>query len=223
MSYYDLKDAGYFSIGRVEILDLVPVFSSRVLEIGCGSGQTLAILKKMERCRETVGIEVCVVAAETARNQVDTVFCLDAERDGMPPDIGRFDLILLLDVLEHLIDPWQFLAQVREKYLQDGGRIIISLPNARHLSLVFPLLLGRFDYVESGVRDRTHLRFFTLSSALQMIRSAGLNVERYRPNGRHGAVLKKILSLLTFGIASGFITYQYVFLASAAKCPCRSE
>jgi 2-polyprenyl-3-methyl-5-hydroxy-6-metoxy-1,4-benzoquinol methylase len=216
MDLYFSKGRNYFSAVRQEILDLVPAFSKRVLEVGCGTGQTLEMLKAKNLCLETVGFELFSAAAEEACSRVDNVYCLDVERDRLPGNLEKFDLILLLDVLEHLVDPWHVLKMLREEYLADEGKIIISLPNAQHFSLVLPLIFGRFNYEERGVLDKTHLRFFTRSSATDLLSSAFLKVDNLKRTSLDVSLNSGKLNFLTFGIFSNFIASQNIFLASKA-------
>jgi 2-polyprenyl-3-methyl-5-hydroxy-6-metoxy-1,4-benzoquinol methylase len=194
----------------------VPKFSKRVLEVGCGAGQTLEMLKLKNLCSETVGVELFSAAADEARRRVDDVYCLDVEKDRLPSHLGKFDLILLLDVLEHLVDPWGTLNKLKSEYLADNGKIIISLPNAQHFSLVLPLLFGRFNYVERGVLDKTHLRFFTRKSATDLLTSAGLKIDDSKRTSLNIGLNSGKLNFLTFGIFSNFIASQNIFLASKA-------
>lgn len=219
MQLYEEKQQGYFSAARTEIVGLLPGFSSRVLEIGCGSGQTLEMLKDKKRCAETVGIELFAAAAEEARNRVDTVYCLNVEHSPLPAEIGRFDLILLLDVLEHLVDPWTFLKYLKDAHLAPNGKVIVSLPNARHFSLVLPLLCGHFDYVERGILDKTHLRFFTKDSAIKLLQSAGLEVETSNATSLELHLNSGKLNALTLGLFSGFIASQFIFRATPKAKP----
>lgn len=215
MNFYFSKEQDYFSAARHEILDLVPKFSRRVLEVGCGSGQTLEMLKNKNLCSETVGIELFNTAADEARGRVDTVYCLDVEKNQLPQNLGKFDLILLLDVLEHLVDPWGVLKKLKEECLADGGKIIVSLPNARHFSLVLPLLFGRFTYTERGILDKTHLRFFTKSSGVDLLKSASLNIDSIKRSSLDIGLNSGKFNLITLGLFSNFIASQNIFLTSA--------
>lgn len=213
MTLYDDKKADYFSTTRTGILDLIPEFYPRVLEIGCGTGQTLTLLKESKRCAETVGIELFAEAADAARKKVDRVYCLDVEKETMPEESGKFDLILLLDVLEHLLDPWSVLARLAKEHLAVGGRVIVSLPNARHFSLVVPLLFGKFDYTERGIMDKTHLRFFTRDSAAQLLHGAGLTIEATKRTSLDFYLNSGKVNAITLGLFSEFLTSQYIFRA----------
>ncbi len=217
MSLYSEKESDYFSSARIEILELLPKYSDRVLEVGCGSGKTLQMLKEKKYCMETVGIELFTTAAEQAKDRVDTVYCMDVENFAMPESIGKFNLILLLDVLEHLVDPWAFLSRLVKGHLANNGKVIVSLPNARHFSLLGPLLFGKFDYVERGILDKTHLRFFTKSSAENLLKSAGLHVEAIKPTSLSLNLNSGKLNTLTLGVFSEFLASQYIFLTSLDK------
>ena len=214
MNQYIEKEGGYFSSTRSEILELLPKYSEKVLEIGCGSGQTLQMLKGRGLCVETVGIELFQLAADEARKRVDRVYCLNVEKEEIPPEVERFDLILILDVLEHLVDPWTFLSKLVDQHLTKNGKIVASIPNARHFSLVVPLLRGNFDYVERGILDKTHLRFFTRRSAVKLLQHSGLSVESTKSTSLGIHLNSGKLNLLTFGLFSEFLSLQYLFCAS---------
>lgn len=211
-NYHDKKPA-YFSSTRFNILDLVPRYSPRVLEVGCGSGQTLAMLKEKNLCGQTVGIELFAEAADKAQKRVDQIYCLDIESKTLPETIGTFDLILLLDVLEHLLDPWTVLKKLVAGHLAPEGRVIVSLPNARHFSLVIPLLFGKFDYKERGILDKTHLRFFTRDSATKLLQGAGLLIEKTKRTSLELHLHSGKINALTLGLFSEFLTSQYIFSA----------
>jgi 2-polyprenyl-3-methyl-5-hydroxy-6-metoxy-1,4-benzoquinol methylase len=214
MNQYNEKEGGYFSSTRSEIVQLLPQYSERVLEIGCGSGQTLHMLKDRKLCAETVGIELFQSAADEARKRVDRVYCLNVERDELPQEVKQFDLILILDVLEHLVDPWAFLSKLVDNHLAPEGKLIASIPNARHFSLVLPLLGGNFDYVERGILDKTHLRFFTRRSAIKLLQHAGLSVEATSSTSLDFQLNSGKLNTLTLGLFSEFLSLQYLFRAS---------
>jgi len=93
----------------------------------------------------------------------------------MPAAWPRPDCVIFSDVLEHTSDPWAVLRRWRS-VLAPGGTLVVSLPNVAHKSVLRPLLRGRFDYADEGVLDRTHLRFFTRVTAIEMIEACGFEV-----------------------------------------------
>ena len=131
------------------------------------------------------------------------------------PDVGEPDLILCLDVLEHLIAPERVLALL-VGILAPGGTIIVSLPNVAHLSVSLPLVLhGEFRYRDAGILDRTHLRFFVKRSALELLNRAGLVVKHGLQLGFDGPK-SRLANLATLGILRDRLTKQYLLAAQPA-------
>jgi SAM-dependent methyltransferase len=125
--------------------------------------------------------------------------------------LGSFDLILLLDVLEHLPDSTTTLQQIR-RLLNADGRIIVSVPNIAHLSVAVPLLLQRrFAYRDAGIMDRTHLRFFVEDTAIQLLNDADLIVERGLIIGPKEPK-SRLLDNLSFGLLRHHLAKQYILL-----------
>lgn len=215
MQSYSDKTGDYFAHARKEISHLLPKRCGRVLEIGCGSGATLGWLRQDHRAVYTVGVEIAEAAAKKARSFADDVFCLDFERHELPGREQQFDLVLCLDVLEHMVDPWAMVARLATRHLNTGGMLIVSLPNVRHYSVVLPLLFGgRWDYEDAGLLDRTHLRFFTKASARELLTHAQLGPVTCTATGLDGWSVKRVLNTLTFGLFQEFVTYQYFLSVS---------
>jgi 2-polyprenyl-3-methyl-5-hydroxy-6-metoxy-1,4-benzoquinol methylase len=154
-----------------------------ILDVGCGFATTSERLRKIGN--RVTGIESSPEAVTVARGRLDEVIACDLQRlDEVSAQLGSrtFDAIVFADVLEHL--PWP--AGVLKSYLRflvPQGSVIVSLPNVGLWSMRLSLLAGRFEYADTGVTDRTHLRFFTRRSARELIESAGLTIERrtYNP------------------------------------------
>jgi SAM-dependent methyltransferase len=148
-----------------------------VLDVGCGFATTSQFIQR--RGNRVVGIESNADAVAVARTRIAQVIESDLQT---VPNLGKFDAIIFADVLEHLAWPVGVLRKYAE-LLKPGGTIIVSLPNVGLWSVRLGLLFGRFRYQDSGVLDRTHLRFFTRRSAIEMLRSAGYTAVRrtYNP------------------------------------------
>jgi len=145
-----------------------------VLDVGCGFATTSQHIAK--RGNRVTGIESSAEAVAVARGRVSEVIQADLQHlDDVKLSLGgrRFDAIIFADVLEHLAWPIGILRGYLD-LLKDGGIVIISLPNVALWSVRLNLLFGSFRYQETGVLDRTHLRFFTHHTAHQMIKAAGL-------------------------------------------------
>jgi 2-polyprenyl-3-methyl-5-hydroxy-6-metoxy-1,4-benzoquinol methylase len=219
MQDYTTKPETYFANARKDIEPLLPARASRVLEVGCGTGSTLRWLKESGRCDEAVGLELFDSAASVARKFADSVTVGDAERlIGDAFELASFDLILCLDVLEHMVDPWAFIAKA-EQLLKPGGAIIASIPNVRHLSVLIPLAFaGRWRYQPQGILDRTHLRFFTREGALALLNTKRLSVTRSLRN-LPPTSLGGLLNMLTLGLLRDLLAVQFLISARRTADP----
>lgn len=161
---------------RRALLDRVPS-GAAVLDVGCWSGFAGRYLGSA-RNASVDGIEPHAgMAAQAAADYrrvvnapVEEAFSGDEFKD------RAYDVVLFLDVLEHLVDPAAVLDQAIQR-LAPGGRVLVSLPNAAHWSMRKELLLGRWRYTDSGLMDRTHLRFFTLATMRELLTGAGLDIQ----------------------------------------------
>lgn len=173
-------DSPYWSETRSHVADLVPATAQRVLDVGCNDGTFGAGVLAMRPGREVWGIEPHDLDAETATQRLTGV------ANGFYPEAldqvpGTFDCVSFNHVLEHMVDPWAALRATRDR-LSPAGCIVGELPNVRHLPFLVDLTVrGRFNYVDSGLLDRTHLRFFTRSSAHDLFTSSGFEVEVFFP------------------------------------------
>lgn len=166
----------YFLHPRPEIVELVPLTARRILDVGCAAGRLGQTLKSRQQCL-VHGVEMHPIAANQARSVLDAVYEGDIQGvlDQLPDRF--FDCIVLADVLEHTIDPWNTLRQLTGKLAANPeSTMVLSIPNAAHWSVVLPLLAGQWEYMDEGILDRTHLRFFTPSSVIAMVKAAGLRV-----------------------------------------------
>ena len=213
---YKQKRPDYFSSVRREILPLLPAHSRRALDLGCGDGATLKWLKDDGRCQEAWGLEFIEPAAEVARGVLDHVVLGNIETDTFNFKKGQFDLILCLDVLEHLRDPWEVTRRV-SGWLSSDGVLVVSVPNVRYRTVLAQLAFkGQFEYQESGILDRTHLRFFTRKSAVQLLESTGLHDIRLvlHPSEIRGKAA--ILNSLFFGYFRDMFSWQLLLRGTKA-------
>lgn len=143
---------------------------SKVLDLGAGPGVLGRHLNDALGCRVD-GVEMSPRAAELARPYYDRLVVADLDAATLE-DLGLeggYDFVICADVLEHLREPARLLAQL-PSVLAPGGRMLASVPNLAYAGLLGELLGDRFEYRDEGLLDRTHLRFFTRSSLLTMLR-----------------------------------------------------
>jgi SAM-dependent methyltransferase len=200
---------GYFSHVRSEIEPLLPQTARRVLDVGCGEGATLGWLRRRWPSAILAGVDRDEGCVSRLAQVADLALQHDLETP--LPELEPFDLILALDVLEHLREPAIVLGRLTG-LLAPGGRIIVSLPNVAHHSVIRGLLRRRFDYADAGILDRTHLRFFTERSALALMRDAGLSVEQGMTSGFSRRKPRRA-NKLTLGLFRHYLTEQYIMSA----------
>ncbi len=181
---------GYFSHPRPELVAVLPDGTgNRVLDLGCGSGAMSTLIRAQGKAGEIWGVEKFPEAAARARETgaLDTVLDGDLETLIGKLPVNHFSHVIAGDILEHLVDPWQVCTSLRA-CLVPGGTFICSIPNIRNLSFLLALTFkGRFEYRDSGVMDRTHLRFFARADVHDLFAQAGftdIEIGPVRPKKR---------------------------------------
>jgi 2-polyprenyl-3-methyl-5-hydroxy-6-metoxy-1,4-benzoquinol methylase len=163
---------------RPDMLDLPPATASKVLDIGCHSGAFGEALKAQRPC-EVWGVEPDAAAAGMAQGLLDRVIVAPCSEALDIPE-KAFDAVVFNDVLEHLPDPWAVLRSV-QRHLRPGGCVLACVPNMLHKDNLEHLLRERdFRYEDQGIRDRTHLRFFTRKSAVRLFEESGYKTDEVR-------------------------------------------
>lgn len=192
------------------IFDLVPI-GARCLDVGCSTGNLGYALKTQKEC-EVDGIEFDPSAAEIAKKRgygVVHVKDLNMEDDSFLDFENKYDVITCADVLEHLISPDKALIFLR-RYLKPNGIFIISLPNVAFILNRLLLLFGNWEYKKYGILDQTHLRFYTINSGCNMIKTARLKILKVQPYNQFG-VLRFIKPLDR--LAPRLFAYQFIVIA----------
>jgi 2-polyprenyl-3-methyl-5-hydroxy-6-metoxy-1,4-benzoquinol methylase len=154
------------------MLERIPE-GANVLDVGCWSGSAGRFLIK-HRDATVDGVEPDERMASLASHSYRRVF-VGSLQDFLSEGQGRYDRLLFLDVLEHLPDPTEPLRRSK-RLLNGGGRALVSIPNVAHWSVRKELLLGRWRYQDTGLLDRSHLRFFTFDSAAEFLINAGWEI-----------------------------------------------
>ena len=171
MFRYDTEIDVRYESTHTKVLDLVGL-RQRVLELGCGTGHMTKVLR--ERGCHVVGVEVEAEAAKYAAEHCEHMIVGDLDEIDLGVELGdrRFDVIVAADVLEHLKEPESALERLRP-FLAPGGYLVVSIPNVGHGSVRLALLGGTFTYTDTGLLDRTHLRFYTRQSMVEMLAQGG--------------------------------------------------
>ncbi len=202
----------YHADAKPALLELLNPQGMRVLDLGCGGGHNGELLKRAG-AREVVGVELNAEAAAAACCRLDTVLTRDLAAFD-PAELGEeaFDAILASDVLEHLIDPEALLARA-VKQLRPGGFVVVSLPNVAHVWVFANLLAKRWPRKDSGIFDRTHLRFFAKRDMVALLRGAGLDVLTVRPYYTRFRAIRMACLVCSLYVFRDYWARQYFLLA----------
>jgi SAM-dependent methyltransferase len=170
----------YKNRGNSELLDLLSSSPGRILDCGCGAGDNARILNN--RGWRVTAITIDPREQEAARQFCERVYIADLE-NGIPADIdGEFDAVLASHVLEHLARPERLLGEVHQR-LSPGGVVAVALPNIAHYRQRISRLRGQFSYTDTGQLDRTHLRFYTYRTAIQLLERNGYELVNVMATG----------------------------------------
>lgn len=171
MEKYAFKNGKYSS--HSVILRLCGESSSKkALDVGCGNGEIANRLFNAGWIIDTIEINSLSDDGlkRRIRNQFSGDLCVPETFN-----LDKYDLIIFGDVLEHLVNPYEVLLKYRD-FLEPQGSIVISVPNIANIYTRLTILIGRFNYTDSGILDKTHLRFFTLKTLLKLLEESKLIV-----------------------------------------------
>lgn len=213
----------YYMSPRLDLINLIQENTDKplnILEIGCGCGATMAKIKNYYPFATTYGIEIVDTAAQLA-NIFGDVVCDDVENMTFSYKEEYFDYCIMGDVLEHLREP-KFVLQRLKKYIKRGGKIILSMPNMKHWSVIVPLLTKDiFPYANSGLLDTTHLKMYTCSEIQKLIINSGYELDYMSyttagtPTEKELQIINDLVKYMENPDLSTFMAYQYIVVATA--------
>ncbi|MBT1074660.1 class I SAM-dependent methyltransferase [Geobacter grbiciae] len=209
------KPDNYYSGSRLEMVPYVPVDAMRILDVGCGAGEFGNALK-FQRCVEVWGIELCEQAAEEAQGKLDRVLVGSIEGNTMSLPEGYFDCVVFNDVIEHLVNPWAVLTNIKT-YMQADAYVVASIPNVRYFNNIKTLLKHKqWKYEDEGILDKTHLRFFTIESIKELFISCSYNIIKIE--GIRGRQFPWKFRLINMVMRNCFDDMRYMQFACLTRC-----
>jgi 2-polyprenyl-3-methyl-5-hydroxy-6-metoxy-1,4-benzoquinol methylase len=192
----------------------------RLLDLGAAGGHLGRAVR--DRCSYLAGVEPDRSLPASAHEGYDDWRTVDARHAG---EWERpFDVVVCADVLEHLANPEALLARIHH-WLHSEGILLASIPNIANVSIRAALLFGHFRYTERGILDRSHLSFYTRSSAQRLLSDSGFHVTSVEPTAMpyelalpvlSGAVLAtptRVFAKATARAWPSLFGYQFVFEA----------
>ena len=208
------------------LLECIPKDSQNIVEVGCMSGTLAREFKKINPNCSYFGIDIEPNYLEFAKLHCDRVdsFDIELKDEYFFESQKHVDCWIFGDVLEHLRDPWELLKKI-SKVIPVGGCVVACIPNVQNWSVIARLALGDFRYEDHGLLDRTHVRWFTRQTAIELFTNSGFEVQTLRArNGTETALSKKIVDLVSEVAvfceldpkisAADTIPIQYVLLAT---------
>ncbi len=141
-----------------------------ILEVGCHTGYFTKLLLKNGYTVE--GLEINNAAVSVANADNLPVRLGDIESEETRAGLRRYEVILLMDVLEHLRHPQEILSGLK-RALKPNGKILVTGPNVAYWAMRKDLLKGTWQYRDAGILDRTHLHFYTATTWVQLLEESG--------------------------------------------------
>jgi 2-polyprenyl-3-methyl-5-hydroxy-6-metoxy-1,4-benzoquinol methylase len=215
----DTRELNKSYIGvRIDILDVIPARARKFLDVGCSVGALGAELVAVNPEAEVYGIELDPDMARLAMEKLHKVYVANMDDFSLAAEFApeTFDCVVLADILEHLKNPWQVVAEAAEITAAEGF-VIACIPNVRHLDTVLNLVFrGVWPYRDRGIHDRTHLRFFTRKNIVELFSVEGIEIEAINTNYRLLERPSRINRWAKYFALPGlkhFLAFQYIIVA----------
>ena len=197
----------------IELIDRKADETFTVLEVGCDCGATLLDIKNKFSNVYTIGCDITRNAVNVASHFVDRTFVANIEDEKMDIDPCSVDYVIFGDVLEHLHNPERILRYI-STLLKPDGKVIASIPNVMHISVMKQLLAGDFTYTEMGLLDKTHIHLFTFNEIRKMFDRAGYELEHAGSyiisiSDADKEIIKTLLTLNSEAKEFMYETFQY--------------
>lgn len=177
----------------------------RVLNVGCAAGADSENIRRLGG-EYLVGIEPFKEACDQAANRYNETH--NTSFESYVPN-QEFDAVIFADSLEHMPNPEAALRKARSLLNESEGYMLISLPNVRHISVLFDLLIkGDWRYRDSGILDSSHMRFFTSKSAVRLVEDSQFEIISF---DRYGSVsLGRAISRVASSLGEFLLTQLFL-------------
>jgi len=212
-----MSEVKYFSQTRPEMHKYLPATASKILDVGCGEGRFLSeqpLSSKIEKW----GMDIDAISAMIAEEKYHKVLIGDVQSNFASLPNDYFDCIVFNDILEHLVNPEEILLMANSKLLHNGT-IIASIPNVRYITNLINLNLKKnWEYEEHGILDRTHLRFYTKKSIINMFLRLNFEIVKLEGINAIKDFRFTLLNIMSLGYLSDTRYLQYAVVAKPHYC-----
>ena len=208
---------GYKFTTHYHLLEIIKTYKpKRILEIASGAGYLGEKLQN-ENIWLT-GIDLFPLQ----NKYYQEFFCENIEQfDWNKIQGDRFDIVCLMDILEHLKEPEKLLLKLRSNPRLENALFVISVPNVAFFSVRIGLLLGRFNYADRGILDIDHKRLFTYSSFHAMLKECGFKIKKTIPVPPAFKLISKsfisdiltVIFILLNKVLPGLFSFQIIKIA----------
>jgi len=200
------------------VIDNTLASDNHILDVGCGTGATAKAIKTAYTDCKIVGINYSQNELNVAHKWLDESIVFDLNTTAPLIIDGEFNLIICSHILEHLVNPSERVTQLA-KYLCPTGRMILVVPNFAIWKARLNLLLGKFEYAEHGLYDRTHLRFFTWDTFPKEVMPEGFEIIKRHYSGNFPMPgIRRILPKLITENIDDFFLRHFPNLFSSEVC-----
>lgn len=169
-----MKNNNYYDGLNMKLLRSIPSNSGKILELGCANGKLGEVYKIENVNSHWVGVDISPEAVQISKLKLDKAILININNENIS-DIfkgEKYDVIVIGDLLEHLINPNKLLEELH-LITTEEARIICCIPNMTHYSVIQKMLTGDISYEDMGLLDKTHLKFYSQSSAFKIFLDSG--------------------------------------------------
>lgn len=178
--------------------DASPHKKLKVLDLGCGNGSLTHVIAQ-QGC-EVIGVDNSAPGIAIARQSFPECEFIQADIYELPaPDmVESFDVVLAIEVIEHLLYPKE-IARAAKKCLKPGGKLIISTPYHGYLKNLLLAISGQLDKHFTVLWDNGHIKFFSVATLTTLLKKEGYTDIKFRFAGRLPYLWKSMLCCSKFG------------------------
>lgn len=197
-----------------KIFSLIPSNSKNILDIGCASGYLGKYIKSKYKSIPITGLDNNKEDIKIAKKNLDEALIFNLESDIFPERFkkNKFDVVILADILEHLINPEKLLQNLHQ-IITSNSTLIISIPNIVHQSTIINLINRKWEYTDTGILDKTHLKFFSRQSICQLLKQNGFVIEKIDFTTKKESLSFWQKPFRFYLTHPDFLAYQYIIKA----------